>query len=168
MSDRPTDVAIEAAGGDDVTALVDLWLDLAADQRRHGSHLRTSENRPVIHETMVRHVVADTALLARRGDAVVGFVTFAVETGRYEQDRSRGVIHNVYVRPSDRDDGIGTALLEAAEADLASRGVDAVSLQAMARNEPARRFYSRRGYTAHRIELEKPINDGSEGTDGDA
>ncbi|MFQ3319557.1 MAG: hypothetical protein ACI80F_001624, partial [Natronomonas sp.] len=36
----PADVSIEAAESDDAGPLADHWVDLAEDQRRHGSHLR--------------------------------------------------------------------------------------------------------------------------------
>ncbi|CCQ36595.1 GNAT family acetyltransferase [Natronomonas moolapensis 8.8.11] len=162
----PGDVTISSAGTDDADRLADLWVDLAADQRRHSSHLEAEANREVIHETMLRHAVTDTVFSARRGGTVVGFVTFGVESGRYEQDVTRGTIHNVYVEPSDRGEGIGSALLAAAERELVSLGVGVVTLEAMARNDAARSFYARHGYTPHRIELEKPINDDPLSNDG--
>ena len=155
----PGDVTISPADTDDADRLADLWVDLAADQRRHGSHLGAGANREAIHETMLRHVVTDTVRLAERAGTVVGFVTFGAESGRYSQDVVRGTIHNVYVRPADRNEGVGSALLAAAERELASRGVEVVALEAMARNDAARSFYARHGYAPHRIELEKPIND---------
>ena len=155
----PGDVTISSAGTDDADRLADLWVDLAADQRRYGSHLEGGANREAIHETMLRHAVTDTVRLARRDGVVVGFVTFGVESGRYDQDVARGTIHNVYVDPSDRGEGIGGALLAAAERELDSLGVGVVALEAMARNDAARSFYARHGYAPHRIELEKPIND---------
>jgi ribosomal protein S18 acetylase RimI-like enzyme len=161
-SESPPNVAIEAADRDDITTLVDLWIDLAADQRYYGSHLVPTENRSVIREAMSQHVVTDSVLVARRNGDVVGFVTFDVESGRYRQDVSRGVVHNIYVRDDDRNESIGYALLTAAEAELETRGVDIVSLQAMASNDRARRFYREHGYTPHRIELEKPINGDTE------
>jgi ribosomal protein S18 acetylase RimI-like enzyme len=156
---HPDDVTIAAAEREEAAALSDLWVDLATDQRRYGSHLRAVENEPRIHETMLHHVATDTAVVARRSGDVVGFVTFGMESGRYEQDCARGFIHNVYVREPDRGEGIGSGLIEAAEDALASMGADAVALESMAENEAARSFYRRRGYAPHRIELEKPIND---------
>ena len=158
MSEIPPDVTIEPADADDAAVLADLWIDLAADQRRHGSHLLAEPNRVAIRETMLRHVATDTARVARRDGAVVGFVTFGVESERYRQDVSRGIVHNLYVRPGDRGERIGQGLLVEAEAALRAEGVDAVSLQAMATNGGARRFYRRYGYEPHRVELEKPIN----------
>jgi ribosomal protein S18 acetylase RimI-like enzyme len=158
VSELPADVTIEPADSSDTTALTELWIDLAADQRRHGSHLLAEPNRSAIREAMLQHVVGETALVARRDGAIVGFITFGVESERYRQDVSRGIIHNVYVRDNDRGQGIGGELLSEAEAILRAEAVDAVGLQAMAANDDARRFYRRHGYEPHRVELEKPIN----------
>ncbi len=154
----PENVSIEPAGTDDAGSLTEMWVDLATDQRRYGSHLVPAENRSMIRRTMVQHIVTGTALVARRDGSIVGFVTFDVEAGQYRQDVSRGVIQNIYVQESDRNEGIGDGLLDAAETALDSRGADIVSLEAMAENRSARRFYERHGYEPHRIELEKPIN----------
>lgn len=160
-ADPPSSVVIEGADTDDIDALTDRWIKLASDQRCHGSHLRVRENRLRIREMMVQHVVTDTALIARREGTIVGFITFGAEVERFQQDVTRGIIHNVYVRESDRNEGIGGALLGAAEAALEAEGVDVVALQTMAKNDAARAFYRRHGYAAHRIELEKPINEGT-------
>jgi ribosomal protein S18 acetylase RimI-like enzyme len=147
-------VTIEPAETDDVDAVTDLWVALAAGQREHGSHVLPEANRTAIRESVARHAVGGTLLVAR-DDGVVGFAMVTVETGTFEQDCTRGVVENLYVVPGRRDEGIGTALLDAAEATLADRDVDIVSLEVMADNERARAFYRRRGYDPHRIELEK-------------
>lgn len=88
----------------------------------------------------------------------LGFVMFSFETGRYSQDVTRGVVDNLYVRPGVRNRGVGSALLAAAERSLREAGADLVSLDAMAENENARRFYRRHGYAPHRIEFEKSFD----------
>lgn len=162
VSELPADVTIEPADSNDATALAELWIELADDQRRHGSHLLAEPNRSAIREAMLQHVVGETALVARRDGTVVGFITFSIESERYRQDISRGIVHNVYVRDSDRDRGIGHGLLSEAEAALRAEAVDAIALRAMAANDDARRFYRRHGYEPHRVELEKPINSDTE------
>ena len=158
VSDRlPDDVTIEDAETADIDTLADLWVDLASDQRRHGSHLRSKGNRSRIRETIVQHVITETVLVARWNESIVGFVTFGRETGHFRQDVIRGLIHNLYVRQSDRRCGIGSSLLAAAEESLA-RDVDVIALESMAKNDAALDFYRHFGYTSHRIELEKPIN----------
>ena len=136
--------------------LTEMWVDLARDQRSYGSHLLGPENRPVIRETVVQRIVAGTLLVARREGSVVGFVMFTVEHGRYEQDVRPGLVENLYVAPDARREGIGSALLRAAEERLVADGATVVQLEAMADNESARQFYAAHGYTPHRLTLEKP------------
>jgi ribosomal protein S18 acetylase RimI-like enzyme len=160
----PENVVIKRGNSHDSDVLAELWIELATDQRQHGSHLWGEDNRSQIHETMLQHVVSGTVYVARCAEGsdaerIVGFVTFGTESGKYDQDSFRGIIHNIYVEPEARGDRVGSALLDAAERELESRGVDIVALQAMADNHAAISFYKQHGYTDHRIELEKPIND---------
>lgn len=149
-------VTIDAPGADAAGTVTDLWVELAAGQREHGSHILAETNRARIRERILRHAVNDTLLVARE-DGVVGFVTVEHESGTYAQDDTRGVVTNLYVRPEYRGEGVGSALLGAAEDRLRELGVDTVALEVMADNEAARRFYRRAGYEPHRVELEKPV-----------
>jgi len=148
------------ADTDETDTLVELWLSLAAGQREHDSHLLVTENRTRIRESIVRHVVTNRLLVAR-DDGIRGFVMFTVENGGYEQDLRRGVIENLFVVPGYRNQGVGSALLDAAERELADQDVDAVALEVMAPNDDARRFYRDHGYEPHRIEFEKNLDTAS-------
>ncbi|MFW6321118.1 MAG: GNAT family N-acetyltransferase [Halohasta sp.] len=141
----------------DVEPLVDCWVALAADQRQYGSRLLPEENREPVAEAIAQHIVSDGLLVARE-EAIRGFVMYRVETGRYLEDRTTGVIVNLYVDPAIRDQGIGSRLLAAAEAELADAGVDTVTLEVLAANDAARRFYARHGYRSHRVELAKSLS----------
>lgn len=139
-------------------ALVSLWMDLAEGQREYGSHLLISVNEPLIRDMIGEHIATGRAFIARE-DSIVGFVTFTVERTGFEQGVTRGIVENLYVAPEYRDDGVGTALLEAAEDDLRERGVDTIALEAMADNHAGREFYRANGYQPHRVEVEKSIED---------
>ncbi|MFC7096041.1 GNAT family N-acetyltransferase [Halobaculum marinum] len=157
-------VVVDRGTVDDVDATADLWVELARGQRAHGTHLLAAPNRDSAADAVAHAVVSGGLLVARDEVAdgqVIGFVTFGRESGRYRQDVERGTIYNLYVRDPYRDAGVGARLLTAAEAALANEGADIVSLEAMAANDDARRFYERHGYTEHRVELEKPL-DGAE------
>lgn len=148
---------IEVPDISELETVADLWVDLARDQRGYGSHLESVANRDRIRESLARNHPAGGVLVAREDGRIVGFVTFSPETRLYERDAERGTVHNIYVRPERRGRGIGSELLAAAEARLAALGVEIVTLEALAENEGAHRFYERHGYEAHRIEFEKPI-----------
>ncbi len=169
MSPAPPGVTIESAVLADVDALADLWVSLARGQRAYDSHLLADENRTPIRESLAQHVVGDGVVVARAagggdegsgtdgaGDgALVGFAMFGLEQGDYEQTVTRGVVHDIFVVSERRGEGIGSALLARAEEGLAGFGADVFSLEAMATNDDARRFYERHGYRTHRVELEK-------------
>jgi ribosomal protein S18 acetylase RimI-like enzyme len=150
------EVRISTARSEESDAIAALWVRLAEDQQRHGSHLLPDENRQHIRETVVRHIVSNTLLVAR-DDGIVGFVMFTMETAGYRQDTVRGIIENIYVEPDYRGDGLGERLVDEAEEELVQRGAEAVALEVLADNEAARRFYRRQGYEPHRVEVEKSV-----------
>lgn len=170
---------IEPATTEDLDALVDAWVDLAASQRRHGSHLDADANREAIRPVLAFHVVEGTCLVARRrstgdgggpggdADGVLGFVNFGIEEAGLSGDATRGIIHNVYVAADSRDAGVGSALIDAAEAALAGRGADVVAIEALADNEAARRLYRRRGYELHRVLYERIPESDTNSKEGD-
>ncbi len=149
---------IEPATAADLEALTDAWVRLASDQRSYGSHIEPEANREIMRATLTAHQIDDGLLVARDDARVVGFVSFSVEHGSLTLDVTRGSISNLFVEPTVREQGIGSALLEAAEAALADRGVDVVTLEAMARNETARAFYRQAGYQPHRIGFERRLS----------
>jgi len=146
---------VRGATGEDVDALTDMWVALADEQRVHGSHLLAAENRSQARDLVAQYVHADGVAVAALGGVPVGFVMFHAETGFYETDTTRGVVDNIYVRPDQRDEGLGSALLDYAEDALRERDVDVLAVEALATNEAARRLYESRGYETHRVTLER-------------
>jgi ribosomal protein S18 acetylase RimI-like enzyme len=151
---------VEAATLEDLDRLVECWLALVESQRTFGSHIESEPNRTVARQLLAEYVDAEMVAVARTASGLVGFVMFYEETGTYEQSVRRGVIENVYVRPTARGEGVGSALLDHAEAALADRGVDVVSIAAMAENDRAIGFYEDRGYSPHRIVFERHLAEG--------
>jgi len=151
----------------DVDRLTEYWVALATDQRQYGSRLLATENRTAVAETISRHIVSDELLVAREDDAVFGFVMYTIEDGRYVQDQQTGVIVNLYVRPDSRNRGVGSELLAAAEAELVDAGADTVTLEVLAANDAARRFYRRHDYQPHRVELAKSMENDTHSKGGD-
>jgi len=150
---------IERPSTADVEEMAALWVALATEQRDHGTHILPEQNREQITATLHTHAVTNGALVAREDDDIVGFVTFERTEGVYETDVDRGVVQNLYVRPTDRNAGVGRLLLDRAEEELAAAGADVVSVQTMADNAGTRRFYRRQGYAPHRTTLEKRLQD---------
>ncbi|WP_232701798.1 GNAT family N-acetyltransferase [Halobacterium wangiae] len=158
---------LTAATGEDVPAVADLWEALAAEQRDHGSHLLAAENHQQAQELIAQYVHTGGVAVARQHGRRVGFVMFHVETGLYETDTKRGVVDNLYVVPGARDDGVGSALLDHAEAELRERGAGVLAVEALWDNEGARRLYERRGYDRHRVTFERPAESDTHTKDPD-
>ncbi|WP_424015516.1 GNAT family N-acetyltransferase [Halorubrum xinjiangense] len=174
-----TDARIEPATADDVDAVTDMWVALAAGQREHGSTLRAEANRATVREWAAQSVVTGDLLVARdpygaaetdggddREPDPIGFVGFSLERGDYERDAVRGTVSNLFVVPERRGEGIGASLLDAAERALAEAGADRVALEALADNDRARAFYGGHGYDLHRVELTKALG-GEDGEESD-
>ncbi len=154
--------AIEPATQRDIEPITELWVRLARGQREYGSAVRAEQNRETMRETLAAHCHADGLYVARTDGNIVGFASFSIEHGSLTLDRTRGVLSNLYVEPASRGQGIGGALLDAAESALAERGAETLVLEVMADNEDAREFYRSKGYDAFRIGLAQPIDDRSE------
>lgn len=155
-----THMAVEVGSVDDADAVADLWVSLASEQTQHGSHVCPGSNRALIRDRVARYAATDRLLVVRE-DGVVGFVLFDVQDGAYTLDVVRGVVEAIYVVPGHRGRGVGGELLAEAERRLRRRGADVVTLEALADNEAARRFYRRHGYRCHRVEFEKPLESDS-------
>jgi Acetyltransferase, GNAT family len=158
VTDRDTEIA--EASPSETDTIADLWVALARGQREHESHLLPEPNRTRVRERLARYAATGQLLVARsaagdRESRIVGFVTFVTRNDQYEVDCRRGLVENLYVVPDRRGEGVGSGLLSRAEQRLHEAGVDSISLEAMADNEAARRFYRRHGYEPHRVEFEK-------------
>ncbi len=147
---------IEHASIDTLSEITELWIELAENQRTYSSHLLAEENRSAIRVQLASAIHADNILIATVPN-IVGFVMYTMEDGAYTVDSTRGVIQNIHVTPEYQNNGIGTALMDAAEDILKERDADILALEVMAGNEQARAFYTDRGYAMHRIQYERPV-----------
>ena len=95
------------------------------------------------------HLQRDDAVVfvAERDGQVVGYVYAGIEPQSWKELREEaGFIHDVYVDSDARRCGVATALLEAAAAWLAGRGMPRIVLWTAAPNDAARRLFERLGF----------------------
>jgi ribosomal protein S18 acetylase RimI-like enzyme len=95
-------------------------------------------------------------LLATDGTAPVGYAV--VKIGKGDDDTWPVGAHlaeliSLAVAPDARGQGLGTALMDAVDAELDRRGVPDLEIAVMAGNDRALRFYERRGLRAGQILL---------------
>lgn len=160
-------VVVELATTDDLDDLVTHWSALVASQREFGSHIRAEGNHTAARDVLGQHIAADRVAVARplpgfddrmRTDQTLGFVTFYIETGLYEQTETRGIVENIYVIPDARGRGVGSALLKDAEDRLIERGAEVGALSVLAANQNGQDFYRAHGYEPHRITVEREFD----------
>jgi GNAT superfamily N-acetyltransferase len=150
---------IQRGGSADLDRLADLWVGVHAQHRAAMPELApyvTDEESWAARRALYREVMAkpDTVLLlASVEDELVGYgLAHVLETDQtwiadtWRRGDRVGEIESLAVRPSHRGHGIGTALLDTLEAELAAIGVDDLILGVLAGNVAAQRLYARHGY----------------------
>ncbi len=136
-------VRIRVCTEGDVAGLAALWAAVFPDARVW--------NQPAVSIARKRALADDLLFVAVQGDAVLG----AVAAG---YDGVRGWIYHLAVAPAARRQGIGRALLQAAEAALRARGCPKINLQILADNAAVSAFYARLGFVVEpRISMGKVL-----------
>src|SRR5690606_14866002 len=120
---------------------------------RYGAFLRAQLDRP---DALV--------LVAEIEGEVVGYAYAADEGYDYASLRGpAGVIHDLVVDPAYRRRGLGRRLLDAAVAELESRGVPRIVVMTAERNELAQRMCAQAGFRRTMIEMTRE-SEGARGT----
>ena len=100
-------------------------------------------------------------LVAESGGAVVGFLSFAFEedpgTFVRPEHRRHALIWDISVDEGARGQGVGRALLEAAEAHTKAAGIGEIRLYVLESNARARRIYDAAGYRTYERLMAKRI-----------
>lgn len=149
----PEGISIEQLGAEQIELVAPLWkalLDHIAVLPTAVVPIRPFEQSWPIERRIMREALEDDAfvLVARRDEDIVGYAFVVIETADpvwYTGDNYADVAH-LSVADGVRGRGVGTMLLDAADAELERRGIDDVQIGVDAANEDAIRFYERRGY----------------------
>jgi ribosomal protein S18 acetylase RimI-like enzyme len=145
-----------------VGELEPLWLSLFDHHLTTGAAglpvIPRSESWPrrrALYEQLLRGQDA-FVVVARRGPAAVGYALGHVHLGPDDTwatgDRI-GEVESLALLPGERGRGIGTLLLDCAEAILEDHGARDVVIGVLAGNDGARRFYERRGMSPAIIKM---------------
>jgi ribosomal protein S18 acetylase RimI-like enzyme len=143
---------IAEAGIDRVDELRPLWLQL------HHHHERVSRVQPFVDDdtswSVRRRGYLDTfaggglALVAEGEGGLVGYAMVRIHDGPDDSwalgDRY-GEVWTLVVDERARGAGVGSALLDAVDAELAARGITDLVIGVMEGNDAARQLYERRG-----------------------
>jgi GNAT superfamily N-acetyltransferase len=163
---------IAVAGAERVDELEPLWLAL------HHHH-REVAAQPVVADDAASwarrrawylEMLAggdDLVLIAERGGHPVGYAFLHLHHGpddTWPVDGRWGEVVSLSVLPRERGGGVGTALLDAVDRELAARGIRDLQVAVMAGNADALRLYEHRGLTPAEVVLFRFGTDGGEAT----
>jgi ribosomal protein S18 acetylase RimI-like enzyme len=102
---------------------------------------------PTERAQLWRGWVADSRSATFAGE-LDGDVRGFVAVGESREEPGIGELYAIYVLPDAWGTGLGTALIERGEEELRARGFDVATLDVLADNPRARRFYERQGWRA--------------------
>jgi len=151
----PARIAIDKLDPADIDEIAPLWkalLDHVAALPNAIVPIRPFEQSwPLERREMLERLDGDAfVLVARRDDDVAGYAFVAIEGPDpvwYTGDLRAELCH-LSVADGERGNGVGTALLDAMDAELERRGVEDVEIGVDTANHDAVRLYERRGYRA--------------------
>ena len=150
---------ITRAGAEALDRLRPLWLALHHHHQRVGGERlgpyvdddASWRARRALYEEFLAG--GGFALLAEDGDALVGYAMVAIKTSAetefddtWVSGERVGEIETLVVAPEARGGGVGSALLDAVDAELAAAGIEDVLIAAFVTNVDAIRLYERRGF----------------------
>lgn len=162
MSHLMVELTIELADVGRVDEVQSLWLDLHHHERTIAPNLplvtddeRSWRDRRALYVHWLGREQGFLAL-AHNGEAVVGYAFVRVEEGSddtFPMGEQYGELYSLSVARDSRGRGIGTALLDFVDTELASRGIAALTVAVTVGNSDAQRLYERRGLRPAEIML---------------
>ena len=153
------DLTITRAGAEALDRLRPLWLEL----HRHHQAVGGPALGPYVDDaaswTARRALYAGFlaaggfAVLAERAGDLIGYAMVAVKTSAetelddtWQAGARVAEIETLSVAPAARGQGVGSALLDAVDAELSAQGIHDVLIAAFVTNAEAIRLYERRGF----------------------
>ncbi len=150
----PGELTIERAGSDQIDRLEPLFAALHTHHVRIAPRLAELPARDAADAWARRSAGYERwlsirgafALLAVRDGNDVGFALAAPGDGfaSWESDGAIADLHDLAVLPAARGAGVGSALLDALDAELAATGITHMRLRVLSANADALRLYRRR------------------------
>jgi GNAT superfamily N-acetyltransferase len=98
-----------------------------------------------------------TLLMAERSDGELGGFVYVQQQLDYFRQRPHAHVSILTVAVGAEGQGVGTALLEAAEEWARAQGLELITLNVFAGNQRARAVYERNGYAPETLRYVKPL-----------
>lgn len=149
----PTGIVIDTLDPADIDQIAPLWtalLDHVAELPYAIVPVRPSdESWELERKEMLKALAGDAfALVARRGDEAVGYLFVRIEGPDpvWYTGATHAELAHLCVAEGERGNGVGSALMDAMDAELEGRGVEDVEIGVDTGNDMAVRLYEGRGY----------------------
>ncbi len=158
------DTEIRPYHADDAAAVNTLVLELQAHERRFEPRMSAPEDIQHTYFAHIRSRCAEQAgemFVAETAAGIVGFVCVLARVIADDVDEDRyeyAYVSDLVVNAGHRGQGIGAALLAAAEAFADAQGAKWLRIGALAANSGAVQLYRRAGFVDRAIQLEKPLS----------
>jgi GNAT superfamily N-acetyltransferase len=110
----------------------------------------------VLAKRLERLLAGDATIALLAGDPAVAVAVLTLRTNVWYEGRV-GLLDELYVVPGLRGQGVGSALLAAAESVTRERGGALLEINVDGQDTDARRFYERRGYRNSEAGQDQPI-----------
>lgn len=155
---------ISFAKNTDIPGILDLLIQVGQVHHAGRPDLFREDARKY-DERALRALLTDTSrpiFVARDGEKVLGYafcIRQSVENDPVLQDTRELYIDDLCVDSAIRAKGIGTALFAAVKAYAREQGIDRITLNVWAFNEPAMAFYRKCGMLPRKIVMEKSVED---------
>lgn len=143
-------ISIRPATRDDLAAikiLEDELHDYSVDPSAQWGHFENNPDRDV--------------LLAERGGKVVGMVKLNLV---YKLSKIMAYLDELIVLPSERGNGVGSRLMQAAEGWSWEHGADIIDFSSRGKHPGALEFYEKLGYEKREANLYRKKRDGYDGS----
>ena len=144
---RDVDLCIRAAEASDAAALADLMTQLGYPTRASEMEMRM--------ETILTNKNYATFVAVNKGKVCGMIGTFTCYS--YEHNSPSGRILALVVSEKMRGRGVGSALVAAAEKDLAQRNIRRVAVNTRFERKEAHEFYDKIGYTRNGFRFVKEL-----------
>lgn len=156
-----TDPTIRLARPDEAEALSHMWL---AFQREHNARYvryvrQTKENRAQVAVHFGKLAGQAQLWVATVDDAPVGYAAVVPNLPQVDLFWVSAALTDLWIEPAFRNRGLGRALIDRVRADVAARGLHALTINVMAGN-PARAMYRRAGFQPFTEKLVMPLAPG--------
>jgi ribosomal protein S18 acetylase RimI-like enzyme len=148
--------------------LAPLWKEL------HRHHREVADYQPLVADfelswtsrlALYRRLLADGGcylIASTDGGDTIGYAMVTIDAGpddTFDVTGGLAEVVTLVVSPDHRSDGVGRALLQAAEEIARARGFDTVKIAVMSGNARAQRFYEAHGYAVAEHVLYRRLED---------